>query len=80
MINPTEILDSGKAACVSIGAAITGQFTQEVSNIMFIPSLQAVNTAFQHAAWVVAIIAGLVSIINGTKNWYRTKKRRHHEK
>jgi len=74
MINPMDLLDGGKAAIVSVGAAITGQFTQEVSNILYIPPLQAVNTAFQHAAWCVAIIAGLVSIINGTKKWRTNKK------
>lgn len=74
MINPIDLLDGTKAAIVSITAVITGQFTQDISGLLEIPTLEIVNTAFQHAAWGVAILAGLVSIINGTKNWYRTKK------
>jgi hypothetical protein len=80
MINPIDLLDGSKAAVVSISAAITGQFTQDVQGLLSVPSLEIANIAFQHAAWIVAIVAGLVSIINGTKNWYRTKKRRNHEK
>ena len=51
-------IDPAKSAIASIVSAITGTVMAEVT-------LTATNTAFQHAAWTVAIIAGLVSIING---------------
>lgn len=51
-------IDPAKSAIASIVSAMTGTVMAEVT-------LTATNTAFQHAAWTVAIIAGLVSIING---------------
>lgn len=51
-------IDPAKSAIASIISAITGTVMTEVT-------LTEANTAFQHAAWAVAIIAGLVSIING---------------
>jgi len=59
-------IDSVKAGIASIGAAMTGELT----NILSISNLEAVNIAFQHAAWVVAILAGLVSIVNGSLRWF----------
>lgn len=37
-------------------------------------TLSAANTAFQHLAWTVAIIAGIVSIVNGIIKIKQTKK------
>lgn len=58
MIKMILEIDPAKSAIASIFSALTGTVMAEVT-------LTATNTAFQHAAWTVAIIAGLVSIING---------------
>lgn len=57
------------ASLTSITAAITGQ----ASDFFSLTDLEIVNTLFQHAAWSIAIIAGLVSIINGTRKWFNKK-------
>ena len=59
-------IDSVKAAGASIGAALFGEFH---GTFMMIP-LESVNTAMQHAAWVVAILAGIVSVVNGCRKWF----------
>lgn len=51
-------IDPAKSAVASIFSALTGTVMADVA-------ITAANTAFQHAAWTVAIIAGIVSIING---------------
>jgi hypothetical protein len=32
-------------------------------------TLSTANTAFQHLAWTVAILAGIVSVVNGMRKW-----------
>lgn len=51
-------IDPAKSAIASILSAMTGTIMADIT-------ITAANTAFQHAAWTVAIIAGIVSIING---------------
>ena len=51
-------IDPAKSAVASIISAFTGSVMAEIT-------LAGANTAFQHAAWTVAIIAGIVSIVNG---------------
>ena len=51
-------IDPAKSAVASIVSALTGT---AMANITLVDT----NTAFQHAAWTVAIIAGIVSIVNG---------------
>lgn len=51
-------IDPAKSAIASISSAFTGSVMANIS-------LVEANTAFQHAAWTVAIIAGIVSIVNG---------------
>lgn len=60
-------IDPIKSAATSILSVMAGTF----SNLCYFSptSLEIVNTIFQHAAWIVAIAAGLVSIVNGVKNW-----------
>ncbi len=64
-----ENINSSRAGLTSVGAAFTG----EVSTLLNLTNLEMVNTAFQHLAWIIAIIAGLVSIINGTRKWFIKK-------
>ena len=59
-----------RAAAASIGAVLFGEFHNLV---MFVP-LESINTALQHAAWIVAIIAGIVSIVNGCRKWFVSDK------
>jgi len=72
MINEIDPL---KSAVTSIVSATFGTFTNYCA--AFVPlgfiSLQAANTFFQHLAWTVAILAGLVSIINGVRTWRKKK-------
>lgn len=68
-INPNN---SAFASIISVGAGTVSNYVS-IFTINFIP-LDTVNTMFQHAAWFVAIAAGLVSIKNGTKDWKIRKK------
>jgi hypothetical protein len=51
-------IDPIKSGIASIASAMTGTVINAVT-------LTSANTALQHAAWTVAIIAGIVAIING---------------
>lgn len=51
-------IDPFKSLIVSISSLLTGTLATKIS-------LMEANTALQHTAWVVAILAGLVSFING---------------
>jgi len=70
-------IDPLKSAVTSIVSATFGTFSN-FSYVVFAPlgfiSLNAANTAFQHAAWTVAILAGIVSIVNGIRQWTTKKK------
>jgi len=52
------ITDSGRTALTSVAGAITGQIAFETN------ALTNINTAFQHAAWTVAILAGIMTMVN----------------
>ena len=62
-------IDPKRSAIASILSALIGTWYNFLhSHIASFTLIQA-NTAFQHLAWTVAIIAGLVSIINGVRSW-----------
>ena len=52
------VTSSSRTAATSLTGAVIGQITIDVSR------LERINIAFQHAAWTVAIIAGIMTIIN----------------
>ena len=56
-----------KSAITSLVTVAVGTFSN--LNFVFPFSLEIVNTVFQQVAWFVAITAGIVSIVNGTKAW-----------
>lgn len=63
---------STKAAIVSIISAIFGEIYH------FLPlniTIESANIFFQHFAWTIAILAGIVSIVNGTKKWFCKDKK-----
>jgi len=51
------ITDSGKTAFTSVAGVFVGQASLS-------SGLSGANTALQHAAWTVAILAGLLTIAN----------------
>ena len=51
-----------KAAFTAISSAIAGTTAEQIEQNY---DLVNVNVAFQHAAWTIAIIAGLISTVNG---------------
>lgn len=53
------ITDSVKTSMTSLGGAIVGQFASTSPG-----NLEWANVALQHAAWLVAIVAGILTIIN----------------
>ena len=65
MIKYIENIDSAKAGLASVGAATTGQ----LSGMIELTNLEVINIMFQHAVWTIAIIAGIISIINGVRKW-----------
>jgi len=67
MLKTLSEIDPAKASLTSIFSAFTGQISLFVD-----PSaLDAANIGFQHLAWLVAILAGIVSIVNGVKKWFK---------
>lgn len=63
-----------KAAIVSIISASMGTIHKNlVFNIAFMNSIP-VDTALQRLAWTVAILAGIVAIINGSICWFKKRK------
>jgi hypothetical protein len=66
---------SGKAAIVSITSAAVGQVYAWFPMI----NINEANTLFQHLAWTVAILAGIVSIVNGVRKWFVKEKKKETE-
>ena len=67
------VTSSSRTAATSLTGAVIGQITIDV------PRLERINTAFQHAAWTVAIIAGIMTIINlffPLRSFYEDRKRK----
>ena len=71
MVNYLNNISEVRAAFASGIAAITGEASVLLSGTFVATDLELVNTLFQHAAWTVAIFAGIVSIVNGTKKWFK---------
>ena len=71
------ITDTAKTAITSVAGVMVGQVAQS-SN-----SLNVANTALQHAAWTIAIVAGLTTIINlffPLRSFYEEYKKRKNER
>lgn len=87
MVDIISAICAGRAAIISLFSVISGTIlnyipadltksteillASSVNSWWFPPTL---GDALQWAAWVIAILAGIVSIINGAKNWFCTKK------
>ena len=66
-----------KSAITAIGSAIAGTTAEQIEQNFY---LVKTNIAFQHAAWTIAIIAGIISTVNGVimlrgryKDWKNKK-------
>ncbi len=69
-----------KSAITSILSAVIGSWYNYLSYPILNFTLSSANTAFQHLAWTVAIIAGIVSIVNGMRTWkYKKTKKQKNE-
>ncbi len=76
MINFIENISASRASLASIGSAIIGQVSVTLN-----PShIEMVNLGFQHVAWTIAILAGIVSIANGIRSWFNYKSPRYRSK
>ena len=60
-------IDPFKSLCTSLVSLAAGSSSAYAHIHLFNLSLTTANTAFQHAAWTVAILAGIVSVINGIR-------------
>lgn len=70
------ITDSAKTAATSVAGVFVGQAS--ISG-----SLSSANVALQHAAWTVAILAGLLTIANlffPLRTFYEVYKSKKHER
>lgn len=70
------ITDSAKTAVTSVAGVFVGQISAN-------GTLSAANTALQHAAWTIAILAGFLTIINlffPLRTFYEEYKIRRNEK
>jgi hypothetical protein len=72
-------IDPAKSAIASILSAVAGTWYNYCTVYISSFTLAAANTAFQHAAWTVAILAGIVSIVNGCRQWKRENKNKKDE-
>lgn len=69
-------IDPLKSAFASLLSVTAGTISNYIPVFTFgFVTLETANTLFQHAAWIVAILAGLVSIVNGVKTWKIKKKK-----
>lgn len=62
-------IDPMKSAVTSVVSAFAGTTFGYINLIFANITLTAANTAFQHLAWTTAILAGIVSIVNGVRKW-----------
>lgn len=70
------ITDSAKTAVTSIAGLVVGQASVSAN-------LSAANTALQHAAWTIAILAGVLTVANlffPLRTFYENYKAKRHEK
>jgi uncharacterized membrane protein len=65
-------IDPMKSAVTSVVSAFAGTTFGYINLIFANITLSTANTAFQHMAWTTAILAGIVSIVNGVRKWKRS--------
>lgn len=63
-----------KAAIVSILSAIVGTINKLMLNLGITLRLITVDIVLQRLACTVAILAGIVAIVNGIKGWFKKVK------
>ena len=61
-----------KSAIASILAALTGSVSNYCSTLL--GTDPTIDTMLQRLAWTVAIIAGVMSIINSVRKWCKKEK------
>ena len=64
-------ISSIKSAIVSITSAITGTAINQVDNLM--DSGLTIDNILQRGAWTIAILAGMVAVVNGVRKWKKPK-------
>lgn len=85
MINLVDAVCATKAAMVSLSSVVSGTLISMVpedfynhvvvmfnGSSWFIP--ESFGMALQWLAWTIAIFAGIVSIVNGTKTWFKCEE------
>lgn len=65
-------IDPVKSLITSLSSAATGTLLNTFPLAMI--TVTQVGIILQYTAWVIAILAGMVSIINGVKKWFCKKK------
>lgn len=76
MLRMISNIDPAKSAIASILSAIIGSISKYLTSVevpTFIGMI-TVDTALQRLAWTIAILAGAVAVVNGTKNWFKNNK------
>lgn len=73
-------IDPSRSAVASLLSAIIGTASEYVNFSMLTIGWISVDDALQRLAWTVAILAGLVAIVNGTRNWFKKVKAVKNEK
>ena len=69
-----------KSAYTAFVSALAGTTAEQIEQSL---DIVKTNTAFQHTAWTIAIIAGIISTINGIimlRGRYKDWKNKKHEK
>ena len=67
-------IDPAKSAIASLLSATIGTISNYCS-VPIIIGFITVDIALQRLAWTIAVIAGAVAIVNGTRTWFKKVKK-----
>ena len=73
-MNIQELYNSIRVTVISIAATITGDVTPTISYEIKSYAFDQITPYFQIAAWIVGIVAGIISILNGLKSLKKRKR------
>lgn len=73
-MNIQELYNSIRISAISIIATITGDVTPNISYQVKSYAFDQITPYFQIAAWIVGIVAGVISILNGLKSLKKRKR------
>jgi len=71
IIKMIDEISSIKSALVSITGAITGTAISQINYLL--DNGLTIDSVLQRGAWTIAMLAGIVAIVNGVRKWKKPK-------